>query len=138
MREEPAVGLERRLLQKMQQLLKTANKRFGRQSFTPSITVDHALEGVRVNGHEQLVSACLAFTEMEGYEREKNKEADKAEALYQFIAKGMEGIREIMEKSFEICGECKGEGGKKTWNDQIGWQWDDCERCEGHGSSCVK
>lgn len=98
-----------------------------------NITALHAVEGVRTNGHEQVVSALDSFRALREYLGEMVATRRALVRQEKRAGKAFERAEAEM-RAFRICPVCHGHKGSQTerTNSRSGY-WTDCDHCEGRG-----
>lgn len=91
------------------------------------ISIDHALDGVRVNGTERVVS----LVEVRKYLKEYKGECEQS---VKSMRDSLDLTCVILSKmeNMKICPACKGSQGKKGV-DAYRTPWEDCTNCRGRG-----
>ena len=110
------------------------------------ISAGHALEGVRCNGHQRLVTAMRVKHELVQFREELIKNAERLHIAAEEANEEITALENEWDINWDKCKACKGrcgfwehrETGKIDYKDSPrsqGWKWDwrDCEKCNGRG-----
>lgn len=95
-----------------------------------SIKIDHAIEGVRCNGTQELNTVWDIVKCLEELKRDMVKAIDRAEETIGLI----KDADKIIKNSLALCGKCGGTKGKWEKSGQIINYWEDCTECHGRGA----
>lgn len=134
----PPTGREKKILRMFKKL---DNLGFDADEIkTPGVacTYGHALDGVRTNGHEHLVSLSSYRYEWNEAMEETRECLKEWNAHYREVKRVHRQFEAEIKKYFRICSKCNGKGGKYYTRDSTQWdvsrtKWEDCEKCNGRG-----
>ena len=95
-----------------------------------STTASHALQQVRVNGREALITLIDLHDEGLQYLKDVDEHLEEMREAREIIASTLERL----VKRFVKCPACDGEKGRKeTTSGVYVYHWIDCETCDGRG-----
>ncbi len=126
----PPEGEELKIAKKVNKLLDQYSK-IPNYSDSPTVFIDHVLEGVRCNGLQRVTSLLDIVEEMSEFEERLILDIEGCKKALVLTKK----IRDVMV-GFKVCSKCKGEKGDFSKNVESDYQrgpWEDCTECAGRG-----
>jgi hypothetical protein len=100
---------------------------------SPGIASGHALEGVRVNGWQRECGILLALNRLEAAAESLNAWAKTVADFANVVDFRTSVLREEFNHRFQLCPSCEGNQGKGRTGHGPGYDWEDCENCDGRG-----
>ena len=109
------------------------------------IASGHALEGVRCNGTQRLVTAMRVKRELVQYKNSLLEDARLLTIAAHQASEEIDALTNEWDINWDECRDCKGRGGywennetgKRVYEDDARqgyrWTWRDCEKCNGRG-----